>query len=45
MSDGWDCFVPSEDEWLALDVGASAEVLGSVKAQSAISTKALCECL
>ncbi len=45
MSEDWDCFMPSEDEWTVLDVGVSAEVLSSIKAQSAISTKSLCECL
>ncbi len=44
MSDEWDCYEPSEDEWAALDPGAF-EALGSIKSQSAILTKALAECL
>ncbi len=44
MSDEWDCYEPSEDEWATLDPGAF-EVLGNIKAQSAISTKALTEFL
>ncbi len=44
MSEEWDCYVPSEDEWAELDPGAF-EFLGNAKSQSAISTKALAECL
>ncbi len=44
MSEEWDCYVPSEDEWAELEPGAF-EVLGNIKSQSAISTKALAECL
>ncbi len=44
MSDEWDCYEPSEDEWATLDLGAF-EVLGNIKSQSAISTKALTEFL
>ncbi len=44
MSDEWDCYVPSEDEWAELEPRAF-EFLGSVKSLSAISTKALAECL
>ncbi len=44
MSEEWDCYVPSEDEWAELEPGAF-EFLGSIKSQSVISTKALAECL
>ncbi len=44
MSDQWDCYEPSEDEWAALEQGAF-EFLGNIESQSAISTKALSEFL
>ncbi len=44
MSDEWDCYEPSEDDWAALDLGAF-EFLGNMKSQSPISTKTLAELL
>ncbi len=44
MSDEWDCYEPSEDDWAALDLGAF-EFLGNIKSQSSTSTKALAGCL
>ncbi len=44
MADEWDCYEPSEDDWAALDPG-TFELLGNIKSQSSISTKALAELL